>query len=167
MYDIRNWKRYPRLTVVGSAGLRLLSLGDARTSYTNCLSVTNHRQRGTHRVGPLRVAGSKPRINSAFRLKMCGAGEAVVDVRTSLTLEANAFENDSALSQSTVADDFSRHNTELKFVQSLTSLPGQSAILASGCSTGLFHGKRPKSRCLRRTTATYARRSAAERVRRY
>ena len=35
IYDIRNCKRYPRLTVVSSEGLRLLPLGDARTSYTD------------------------------------------------------------------------------------------------------------------------------------
>ena len=33
--DICNCKRYPRLTVVSSEGLRLLPLGDARTCYTD------------------------------------------------------------------------------------------------------------------------------------
>ena len=33
--DIRNCKRYRRLTVVSSEGLRLLPLGDAKTSYTD------------------------------------------------------------------------------------------------------------------------------------
>ena len=35
LYDIRNCKRYPRLTVVSIEGLRLLPLCDAKTSYTD------------------------------------------------------------------------------------------------------------------------------------
>ena len=86
--------------------------------------------------------------------------QSCVDAQISLTLEENAFEKDSALSPSTVADDFSWRKTEFRFVQSLMGLPRQSAILAS-------HYWFISGSCLRRTSPTHTWLSAAERVRRY